>query len=98
MFTEALQTGEPDQAAENVPQLSGRWRSTECEMMWKLMAFGKRKKAFLHTCAAAEEVQSPGTHRVRERLRDFALVIVNPPLQHAKQTKYSTHAPPPRKL
>lgn len=69
MFTEALQTGEPDpqlQAVENVPQLSGRWRSSEWRRLWKLMAFGKRKKSFLCRYAAAEEVQRLGSHRVKD--------------------------------
>lgn len=46
MFTEALQIGEPGtllhQAAETVPQLSGRWRSTECGRLWKFLAKGRK--------------------------------------------------------
>lgn len=55
--------------------------------MWKLMAFGKGKKAFLCRYAAAEEVQCPGSHKVREKLTDFTQDIINPLLQNAKQKK-----------
>lgn len=40
------------------------------------MAFGKRKKAFLCRYAAAEEVQCPGSNRVREGLTVFPQEIV----------------------
>lgn len=57
----------------------------------------KRREAFLCRYAAAEEVQCPGSNRVREKLTDIPQEIVNPPLQNAKQTKCQ-HPYPPRKL